>query len=67
MPTYDFYCPRCDKTHEIMLTIKEATSTPIQCRKCGDLMERRYSDSFGVIVAPPEPKLTAWHRTRKYR
>ncbi len=35
MPSYEFYCPKCNKDVSLTLTIKERDAGGIKCPHCG--------------------------------
>ncbi len=53
MPLYDYKCPRCDKTYELLVKL---SSTPV-CPDCGGAIEKLLSkpaapgQSAGIIAS----------------
>ncbi|MFA5999553.1 MAG: zinc ribbon domain-containing protein [Candidatus Paceibacterota bacterium] len=48
MPTYEYFCPKCDNEIEIEHSIKESV-TPI-CDKCKTEMKRNISGGTGFVL-----------------
>jgi putative FmdB family regulatory protein len=44
MPTYEFFCPKCQKEFAVTMTIREREEKPPACPSCGSIeMESRFS------------------------
>ncbi len=47
MPTYDYFCEKCDKTYEFFQSMSDS---PIQnCSKCNSKLRRLVSGGTGLI------------------
>lgn len=48
MPTYDFYCSKCDILTEVFRSMTDR-NLPVICEKCNLEMERRIGAGCGII------------------
>lgn len=53
MPTYDYACPRCGETAELVRSISDYVANPLPLFHCGVPMERRITVAPGLAIHNP--------------
>lgn len=62
MTRYDYKCPSCERVEEQVHSMKDAPE--FKCSKCGLVMERQISLSFGGFVLKGGTASTHWKEKR---
>jgi putative FmdB family regulatory protein len=51
MPTYDFYCEKCDKEFSTILSISEYEKKKVNCPNCNGKKLKQLISSFQTITS----------------
>ncbi|MBD29150.1 MAG: FmdB family transcriptional regulator [Rickettsiales bacterium] len=49
MPTYEYYCEKCEQTFEVFQSMKDRKLKKCQDKNCGGVVERLLGTGAGVI------------------
>jgi putative FmdB family regulatory protein len=51
LPTYSYYCPKCNNTFELFFTIGSYTGKPQKCSSCKTLCDRNYLNDISSLTS----------------
>lgn len=51
MPTYEFYCEKCKKTYELILTVTDYEKKKYRCPKCKSTKLTQQITAFTAITS----------------
>ena len=51
MPTYEFYCEKCDEEFSIILSIRQYEKKKVNCPKCNGKQLKQLISSFQTITS----------------
>ena len=58
MPTYDYYCKKCELTLEVVKSFSDESE--VKCQKCNGIMERKISGGEHIVY-----RGSGWARNQK--